>query len=177
MLVGLWLAIALGAATMTGGPSLELSVERAPLDMPYGDTRAFDGPAETAAAEDPAVTPDWKADREEDIAAAEAAAVEKAKADTAAAETMQAEAAAAETAKAEAAGREPRSERGAMVLSDADVERYRKIFGAQQRARWKTANTLIAELEDKTLLGHVLAQRYLHPSYRSRYRQLRLWRA
>ena len=217
LLVGLWLAIALGAATMTGGPSLELSVERAPADLPHGDMRAFDGPAETAAAEDPAFAPDGEADREEDIAAAEAAAVEQAQAEAAAAEKAEAEAAAAveqaqaaaaaqkaeaeaaaveqakvdaaaekaaaaagetaqaEAAAAEAAGPEPRSERSALVLSDADVERYREIFGAQQKARWKTASSLIAELEDKTLLGHVLAQRYLHPSYRSRYRELRLW--
>ena len=62
------------------------------------------------------------------------------------------------------------------VLSTADVERYRRIFALQEDGHWKQADAVIARLGDRRLLGHVLAQRYLHPrKYRSRYRELRGW--
>ncbi len=64
------------------------------------------------------------------------------------------------------------------VLPSADVAIYQKIFSIQKAGQWKKANALIAKLTDKLLLGHVLAQRYLHPTkYRSRYKELRDWMA
>ncbi len=61
-------------------------------------------------------------------------------------------------------------------LGDADVARYRRIFGLQHDGRWKQADREIAQLEDRLLLGHVDAQRYLHPrKYRSRFRELAAW--
>lgn len=62
------------------------------------------------------------------------------------------------------------------VLSAADVARYQRIFVVQRKADWKTADRLIAELDDRRLMGYVLAQRYLHPTgYRSRFEELRDW--
>ena len=64
------------------------------------------------------------------------------------------------------------------VLGRADAERYVDIFRLQDDGRWKEADRLIAVLEDRLLLGHVLAQRYLHPTkYRSRYKELKAWMA
>lgn len=64
------------------------------------------------------------------------------------------------------------------ILTPADVERYRDIFAAQEDGDWKTADRLIAGLEDRLLMGHVLAQRYLHPTaYRSQYKELKDWMA
>ncbi|MEE8332315.1 MAG: lytic transglycosylase domain-containing protein [Alphaproteobacteria bacterium] len=61
-------------------------------------------------------------------------------------------------------------------LGDADVARYRRIFELQQGGRWKQADREIAKLKDRLLLGHVDAQRYLHPrKYRSRFRELAAW--
>ena len=61
-------------------------------------------------------------------------------------------------------------------LTAADAERYRKIFALQESADWQGAERLVAELEDPLLLGHVLAQRYLHPTrYISRYPELAAW--
>ena len=61
-------------------------------------------------------------------------------------------------------------------LSDADVERYRKIFTLQQDKKWKQANAVIKTLDDRLLMGRVLAQRYLHPTgWRSSYKELRDW--
>lgn len=64
------------------------------------------------------------------------------------------------------------------ILSAADAERYRLIFSLQEDGLWKRADVLIARLDDRRLLGHVLAQRYLHPTrYRSRFGELRDWLA
>jgi soluble lytic murein transglycosylase len=60
-------------------------------------------------------------------------------------------------------------------LSAADADRYRAIFRLQQRADWQGADQLIGRLGDTRLLGHALAQRYLHPTYRSAYPELRDW--
>jgi len=61
-------------------------------------------------------------------------------------------------------------------LSAADVERYRMVFDLQARGAWTKADELIGRLENRILLGHVLAQRYLHTKgYRSRYRELSDW--
>jgi len=64
------------------------------------------------------------------------------------------------------------------VLSDDDVLRYRRIFDVQEVGDWKTADRLIAKLDDRILMGHVMAQRYLHPTkYRSKYKELKDWMA
>ncbi len=61
-------------------------------------------------------------------------------------------------------------------LSAADIERYRAIFAVQADGAWIEADELITQLENEILLGHVLAQRYLHPTqYRSRYQGLAGW--
>jgi len=62
------------------------------------------------------------------------------------------------------------------ILDDRNLSLYKKIFKLQDAGRWKKADKLIAQLTDKTLLGHVQVQRYLHPTaYRSRYKELRRW--
>jgi len=62
------------------------------------------------------------------------------------------------------------------VLSDADAERYRSIFRLQETAQWGPADRLIGQLESDLLLGHVMAQRYLHPCcYRSKFAELSGW--
>jgi len=63
-------------------------------------------------------------------------------------------------------------------LSESDVAFYRDIFHVQERGEWKKADRLIAQLADPILMGHVLAQRYLHPTkYRSKYKELKAWMA
>lgn len=64
------------------------------------------------------------------------------------------------------------------VLSAEDAERYARIFDVQEGGDWKTADKLIAKLDDRLLMGHVLYQRYMHPNkYRSRYPELKDWMA
>jgi len=64
------------------------------------------------------------------------------------------------------------------VLSADDAERYGKIFALQEKGAWNKADREIKKLSDRVLMGHVLAQRYLHPTkYRSKYKELKTWLA
>jgi len=62
------------------------------------------------------------------------------------------------------------------VLSAADAGRYQRIFELHEAGEWNTARPIIARLDDRRLMGHVLALKYLHPTkYRSRFSELRDW--
>ncbi len=62
------------------------------------------------------------------------------------------------------------------VLSEADAARYARIFEVQEAGDWHAAGHEIEKLGDRLLMGHVLAQRYLHPTrYRSRFTELKAW--
>lgn len=61
-------------------------------------------------------------------------------------------------------------------LAPDDVKLYKRIFEVQAQGKWKKADRLIKQLDDRILLGHVLYQRYMHPTaYSSRYRELSKW--
>jgi len=61
-------------------------------------------------------------------------------------------------------------------LSPDDVATYKQIEALQEHGDWKAADKAIAKLENKLLMGHVMAQRYLHPrKYRSKYKELKGW--
>jgi len=62
------------------------------------------------------------------------------------------------------------------ILNENDIENYRKIYLLQKNCKWKTANKYIFKIQNKILNGHILAQRYLHPTcYRSKYLELYYW--
>jgi len=61
------------------------------------------------------------------------------------------------------------------ILSTADATRYERIFALQDSGRFAEADKLIATLRDKSLLGHVQAQRYLSPGYKTTYGELAAW--
>ena len=64
----------------------------------------------------------------------------------------------------------------AIVLGDRDADLYRQIFAVQDAGRWGEADKLIGQLKDQSLLGHVLYQRYMHPTaYRSSWPELKRW--
>lgn len=63
------------------------------------------------------------------------------------------------------------------LLPAAEVAAYRRIFAAQERADWAGADQEIRKLKDRALLGHVMAQRYMHPQYRSGATELSAWLA
>ncbi|WNK01643.1 lytic transglycosylase domain-containing protein [Thalassospiraceae bacterium LMO-JJ14] len=64
------------------------------------------------------------------------------------------------------------------ILGDEDIRLYQRIFELQEDGNWKTADQLIKRLSDPILMGHVLYQRYMHPTkYRSKYKELKDWMA
>ena len=64
------------------------------------------------------------------------------------------------------------------LLSARDADLYRRIFSLQRQADWQTADHLIARLDSQFLMGHVLAERYLHPTdWRSSFDELNEWLA
>ena len=62
------------------------------------------------------------------------------------------------------------------TLSPADVARYRQIFALQQEARFGEAQRITQQVDSDLLMGHVLAQRYLHrKSAKTSYEELTGW--
>lgn len=62
------------------------------------------------------------------------------------------------------------------LLSDQDKVLYRQIFAAQKRGKMSKAKKLQEKLSNDVLMGHVLFERYLHPTaYRSTYKELKSW--
>ena len=62
-------------------------------------------------------------------------------------------------------------------ISAKQAQIYAQIFNAQRYGRWEQADAQIIKLKDKRLLGHVLYQRYMHPSYKSTFDELKAWLA
>jgi soluble lytic murein transglycosylase-like protein len=64
------------------------------------------------------------------------------------------------------------------LLGESDIERYRRIFALQEKGDLKAAAKIVAKLDDRILMGHVLAQKYLHPTaHRSKFNELKEWLA
>ncbi len=62
------------------------------------------------------------------------------------------------------------------VLSDEDVHNYQQAYYFQEQCKWKSANRYILRIQNKTLLGHIYAQKFLHPNcYTSKYLELYYW--
>mgnify|MGYP001158495037 FL=1 len=62
------------------------------------------------------------------------------------------------------------------VLEEKDLRLYGQIFKLQEKGDWTAAKHLIDKLTNPLLMGHVNAQKYLHPTkYRSKYIELLQW--
>jgi soluble lytic murein transglycosylase-like protein len=62
------------------------------------------------------------------------------------------------------------------AIAESDADLYRQIYAHQQRQEWAAADRLIGQLKDRSLLGHVLAARYLD-GYPAKPAELRAWLA
>ena len=61
-------------------------------------------------------------------------------------------------------------------LTEVDAERYSRVFKLQDSGKITEADKEMAALKDWRLRGHVLYQRYLHPTaYKSSFEELRNW--
>ena len=62
------------------------------------------------------------------------------------------------------------------ILSKSDINNYREAYIFQEQCKWKSANRHILKISNTILMGHILAQRYLHPKcYKSKYLELYYW--
>lgn len=61
------------------------------------------------------------------------------------------------------------------LLPELDKELYKQIFHEQKSAKWEVADANIAKLSSKILLGDVLAERYLNPSYETTSTEITDW--
>ncbi len=62
------------------------------------------------------------------------------------------------------------------TLSQGDADRYAQIFAFQEDGAWNAADKIIDTIDDPILMGHVLFQRYMHPTkYKSKYGELKDW--
>ena len=63
-----------------------------------------------------------------------------------------------------------------VMLSERDRALYQEIFALQEAGEIKNAAKLISQIDDKLLMGHVLSQKYLHPTaWRSSFKELKNW--
>lgn len=61
-------------------------------------------------------------------------------------------------------------------LTQGDITLYKAIFHAQNKGQMAKAERLMWKLSDMRLRGHVLYQRYMHPTaYTSRFTELKSW--
>ena len=60
-------------------------------------------------------------------------------------------------------------------FSGPQMDLYRDIFRLQAAGSLADADVLIARLTDKSLMGHVLAQRYINTSYKASFAELENW--
>ena len=60
-------------------------------------------------------------------------------------------------------------------LDAVNADRYRDIFRLQAAGNFRAADRVIEQLTDLSLLGHVLADRYLSPTYVSKPKELADW--
>lgn len=80
------------------------------------------------------------------------------------------------TAKAQRTAEDRRIASALELLSQADIERYQRIYELQKKARWGEADKLMAQLENDVLKGQLLYQRYMHPhGYKASYSELAKW--
>lgn len=62
------------------------------------------------------------------------------------------------------------------ILGARDAQLYRDVFGLQASGKWREADRLIKQIDNRILMGHVTYQRLMHPTaYRARYKELRSW--
>ena len=74
------------------------------------------------------------------------------------------------------AAHEPTRPNLPVLLSDFDVAQYQRLFHLQEVGRMKQATREMGRLENPILMGHLLSQRYLHPTaWRSKYTELSSW--
>lgn len=67
--------------------------------------------------------------------------------------------------------------KGHQTLSSDDSGLYEQTFEAQKMGDWRHADRLLKKIQNPVLMGHLLAQRYLHVDYTTNKKELAQWLA
>ncbi len=62
-----------------------------------------------------------------------------------------------------------------LPLTGTQIDLYKDIFRLQDAGNMNLATALTEDLKDKSLMGHVKAQKLLHPSYKASFAELKDW--
>ncbi len=62
-----------------------------------------------------------------------------------------------------------------LQISKSDIKKYRYIFKALEKGDFVAVDERVAKLDNHLLLGHVLAEKYLHAAYKSSLAELKDW--
>lgn len=62
-----------------------------------------------------------------------------------------------------------------LQISSSDVKKYKHIFRAIKKGDFETVDNRAAKLDNPILMGHVLAEKYLHNKYKSSPAELKDW--
>ena len=62
-------------------------------------------------------------------------------------------------------------------VAQAEIKKYEQIFDLIEKGDFTAADKQVADLENPIILGHVLAEKYLHAKYKSRVEELEDWLA
>ncbi len=60
-------------------------------------------------------------------------------------------------------------------VAESDIEKYAQIFELIEKGDFTKADEKLAELDNRVIRGHVLAEKYLHPKYKSSVTELEEW--
>ena len=63
------------------------------------------------------------------------------------------------------------------VLSSEDVRNYKAMFAYQRALQRPKVAKLVPKIDDRVLLGHLIAERILHPKTKTPYRDMQKWMA
>ncbi len=61
-------------------------------------------------------------------------------------------------------------------ISKKDIKNYQNIFELLSKGNFDDADELVSELNSDVLMGHVLAYKYLHKDYNTKYNELQDWK-
>ncbi len=60
-------------------------------------------------------------------------------------------------------------------IEQADIKKYKRIFRAIEQGNFESADKLVVKIDNPILMGHVLAEKYLHQKYKSSADELAEW--
>ncbi len=62
-----------------------------------------------------------------------------------------------------------------LKVDDSDIKKYKRVFRLIEQGNFEDADRLISKIDNQILMGHVLAEKYLHTKYKTTSTELKEW--